>query len=195
MKRYLFSVVLIAVISLAAGNALADSINGRIGVTGRIGFIVPSDSDLLGPTVSTDAGFIGGGGLIYGLTRDVALEFDITHAGYGSSPGIDFSTTDISFGGQYRFVDLAVRHLVPFAGGGLDILVNGVDHGLDADTVLGVHVKGGADYFITKELAATAEMKGILAPDADIHDSTGRKVGNFDPMSFSMMFGVRYFFN
>jgi outer membrane protein len=195
MKRYFFTVILIAVLGLAAGTALADSINGRVGVTGRLGFIVPSDSDILGPNVSTDAGLIGGGGLIYGLTRDVALEFDLNHAAFGSSPGIDFSTTDISFGGQYRFVDLSLRQLVPFAGGGLDILVNGASHGLDVDTVLGVHVKGGVDYFITRELAATAEMKGIIAPDADINNSTGQKVGNFDPMSLSMMFGVRYFFN
>jgi outer membrane protein len=194
MKRYVFSVTLIAVLILAAGTALADNINGRIGVTGRLGFIVPADSDILGPDVSTDSGFIGGGGLIYGLTKDVALEFDITHASFGSNAGIDFDTTDISFGGQYRFVDLPIRQLVPFVGGGLDILINDASNGLDVDTVAGVHVKGGADYFITRDLAATAEMKVVIAPDADINNSSG-KVGNFDPTSFSMTFGVRYFFN
>jgi outer membrane protein len=61
--------------------------------------------------------------------------------------------------------------------------------------VLDVHVNGGADYFITRKLAATAEMRAVLAPDADIHDATGQKVGNFDSMSLSMLFGVRYFFN
>ena len=191
MKKCLFSVTLIAVLTLAAGSALADNINGRLGVTGRLGFIVPADSG----GVSTDTGIIGGGGLIYGLTNDVALEFDVTHAAYGSSPGFDFNTTNISLGAQYRFIDLPHRQLVPFVGGGLDILVNGVSDGLDTDTVVGAHVKGGVDYFITRELAATAEMKGVLAPDADIHDPFGRKVGNFDPMSFSMTFGVRYFFN
>lgn len=191
MKKYFFSFALVAMLTLAAGTAMADNINGRVGVTGRLGFIVPADSD----NVSTDTGFMGGGGLIYGLTNNVALEFDVTHAAYGSAPGIDFDTTDISFGGQYRFINLPQRQLVPFVGGGLDILVNGVSDGLDADTVVGVHVKGGVDYFLTKQLAATAEMKGVIAPDADIHDPTGRKVGNFDPMSFSMTFGVRYFFN
>jgi outer membrane protein len=195
MKRLVFLATLVAVLTLAAGAALADNIAGRIGVTGRLGFVVPADSDLFGLNVSTDTGFIGGGGLIYGLTKDVALEFDITHSAFGSSPGVDFDTTDISFGGQYRFVDLPMRQLVPYAGGGLDILVNGVSNGLDADTVVGVHVKGGADYFITRDVAANVEMKGILAPDADIHDPTGLKVGNFDPMSFSMTFGLRYFFN
>jgi outer membrane protein len=195
MKRLVFFATLVAVLTLAAGAALADNIAGRIGVTGRLGFVVPADSDLFGLNVSTDTGFIGGGGLIYGLTKDIALEFDITHSAFGSSPGVDFDTTDISFGGQYRFVDLPMRQLVPYAGGGLDILVNGVSNGLDADTVVGVHVKGGADYFITRDVAANVEMKGILAPDADIHDPTGLKVGNFDPMSFSMTFGLRYFFN
>ena len=195
MKRCFFSITLIAVLTLTAGTALADNINGRIGVTGRLGLIVPADSDIFGFNVSTDTGIIGGGGFIYGLTKDVALELDITHAAYESSRGVDFDTTNISLGAQYRFIDLPHRQLVPFVGGGLDILVNDVSDGLDVDTVAGVHVKGGVDYFITRELAATAEMKGVLAPDADINDATGRKVGNLDPMSISMTFGVRYFFN
>lgn len=87
--------------------------------------------------------------------------------------------------------------LVPYAGAGLDILVNSSNAGgiSDVDNVVGVHVSGGVDYFILKELAITAEMKGVLAPDADIHNSVGTKIGNFDPNNFSMTFGVRYFFN
>jgi outer membrane protein len=196
MKKWCLLFSLGAAFALAAGTAQADDIKGRIGVTGRLGFVVPSDSDIDGFNVSTDTGFIGGGGLIYGLTDHVALEADVTHASYGSSPGVDFNTTDISFGAQYRFTNLPQRHLVPYVGGGLDILVNGVDSAVgDVDTVVGAHVKGGVDYFLTKELAATAEMKGILAPNADIRDPSGVKVGNFDPMNFSMTFGVRYFFN
>jgi outer membrane protein len=45
-----------------------------------------------------------------------------------------------------------------------------------------------------KQLALTAELKGLLAPDADI-DVNSVKVGNYDPTSLSMTFGVRYFFN
>ena len=191
MKKFFFSAALIAVLTVAAGSALADNIKGRLGVTGRLGFIVPADNG----SVSTDTGIIGGGGFIYGLTNDVALDLDITHAAYGSNVGFDFNTTNISLGAQYRFIDLPYRQLVPFVGGGLDILVNGVSDGLDADTVVGAHVKGGVDYFITRELAATAEIKGVLAPDADVHDVFGRKAGSFDPMSFSTTFGVRYFFN
>ncbi len=195
MKKWCVLFGLGAIVALAAGAAQADDIKGRVGVTGRIGFVVPADSDIAGFNASTDTGIIGGGGIIYGLTDHVALEADVTHSSYGSNLGVDFNTTDVSLGAQYRFTNLPVKHLVPYVGGGLDILINNVDSAVgDVDTVVGAHVKGGVDYFLTKELAATAEMKGVLAPNADIHDFGG-KVGNFDPMSFSMTFGVRYFFN
>lgn len=196
MKKWGLMFTLGAILALAAGAAQADDIKGRVGVTGRLGFAVPADSDADGHNISTDAGIIGGGGVIYGVTKNVALEADVSHTSYGSGPGVDFSTTDIAFGAQYRFINLPEKHLVPFVGGGLDILVNNVDSAVgDVDTVVGAHVKGGVDYFFTKELAVTAEMKAILAPNADIRDAGGAKVGNFDPMNFSMMFGVRYFFN
>ncbi len=192
MKKWCLAFSLGAVLAMAAGAVHAEDIKGRLGVTGRLGFAVPADSDAFGYNVSTDPGFVGGGGVIYGVTDNIALEADVTHASYGSSPDFGLSTTDISFGAQYRFLNLPVPHLVPFVGGGLDILVNDAD-GADVDTVVGAHVKGGVDYFITKDLAATAEMKWVIAPNADIRDPFG-KVGNFDPMNFSMMFGARYFF-
>lgn len=187
MKRCFVVFGLVAVFTLMAISAQADSIRGRVGVTGRLGFIVPSNSD----DIATETGFIGGGGLIYGATDKIALEMDVTQAGYDSFEGIDFSITDLSFGAQYRFTDLAPRQLVPYVGGGFDILINDIDNG-SVDTVVGVHLKGGADYFLMKELAATAEWKGVFAPDADTSGFGGR---DFDPMNFSVTFGVRYFFN
>ncbi|HEY6871372.1 MAG TPA: outer membrane beta-barrel protein [Geobacteraceae bacterium] len=193
-----------ALLTLAAGTAMAaDSIQGRLGVTGKIGFAVPADSELNnGTKISTDTGFIGGGGFIYGITDNIAVEFDITHAAYGSStlvaPGFfgssDIDTTNISFGVQYRFLNLPVRHLVPYAGGGLDILLNDANNG-DVDNTVGIHLNAGADYFIQRQIALTTEIKGVIAPDADITVPGVGKVGNFDPDSFSMTFGVRYFFN
>jgi outer membrane protein len=205
MKK-LFVFCAAALLTMAAGTAMgADSIRGRLGLTGRVGFSVPADSDIGGITVSTDTGLIGGGGFIYGLTDNIAVELDITHAAYGSSTLVapapfgksDFDTTNISMGVQYRFLNLPVRRLVPYAGGGFDILVNDASNGsaTDADTVVGVHLSAGVDYFIQRQLALTTEMKGVLAPDADIHNGLGQKIGNFDPDSFSMTFGVRYFFN
>ena len=189
MKRYFCSICVAALLTLSAGTVMADSIMGRLGVTGRMGFIVPSDSSGVATgVIGTNTDFIGGGGFIYGVTDSVAAELDITHAGFSN-----FDSTNISLGAQYRFTKLPMKELVPYAGAGLDILLNGADFGSVDDTV-GVHLSAGADYFIQKQLAVTAEMKGVLAPDADITVS-GLKVGNFDPTSFSMTFGIRYFFN
>jgi outer membrane protein len=192
-------------IVLTSGTAMAaDSIQGRIGVTGRIGFLAPSDSEAFATpsNLDTDVGFIGGGGFIYGINRNLAAEIDITRSGFdanraGAREG-DFGTTNISLGAQYRFVDIPVNKLVPYVGAGLDILVNDFNFAdgdkADVDTVAGVHVSGGADYFIMKQLALNAELKGVVAPDADINYG-GAKIGNYDPTSISMTFGVRYFFN
>ncbi len=202
MKKIVILVCMTAVLALAAGTAMAESIKGRIGVTGRIGFLVPADSDYAGYNVSTDVGFNGGGGFIYGITDNIAAELDITHTEFGGDVrGVklgDFNTTNISLGAQYRFNDV-MPHLTPYAGAGLDILVNGLDYddggSADVDTVVGVHVSAGVDYFVMKQLALTTEVKGILAPDADIKGPFGGKIGNYDPMSFTMTFGARFFFN
>src|SRR6266702_5085812 len=192
MTRKLVVFCAAALLTLVAGTAMAaDSIQGRLGVTGKIGFIVPADSEFVGTGVvfnrNSDVGFIGGGGLIYGITDNIAGEFDITHASFGAGGGVDFDTTNISLGVQYRFLNIPIKHLVPYAGGGLDILINGANNGLDVDTTVGVQLTAGADYFLLRQLALTSEIKGILAPDADI-TAGGIKVGNFDPSSFSMTF-------
>lgn len=197
-----------ALIVSMASTALADSIQNRLGVTGRIGFLVPADSEFTDfphyRKSDSDTGVIGGGGFIYGIDRNWAAELDITqaefrgHDGFGFEEG-DFATTNISLGAQYRFINLPVKKLVPYAGAGLDILVNDfspVDgSGRDVDSVVGVHASGGVDYFVHRQLAVTGQLKGVFAPDADIRDFRGVKVGNFDPSSLSITFGVRYFFN
>ncbi len=206
MKKMVVFACMTAVLALAVGTAMAESIKNRIGVTGRIGFLVPADSEALTDfgvlsTLSTDVGFNGGGGFIYGITDNIAAELDITHTWFGANLGGfhqgDFNTTNISLGAQYRF-NVPVAHLTPYVGAGLDILVNGFDFegggSADVDTVVGGHISGGVDYFVMKQLALTAEMKGVIAPDADIKDAFG-KIGNYDPMAFTMTFGARYFFN
>ncbi len=206
MNRTIIAVFLLIVSCLVTNSASAastntpDSIKGRLGITGKLGFLVPADSDAVSTGIvirraHTDTGFIGGGGIIYGITDKIAAEFDITHSSFGSDGNTNFDTTNISMGAQYRFTNLPVKSLVPFAGAGLDILLNGADNGLDVDTVAGIHVKAGVDYFLMRELALTSEIKGVIAPNADIHSPGGAKVGEFDPDSFSMTFGIRYFFN
>lgn len=195
MKKCVTIVCIGAMLAMASGTAMADSIKNRFGITGRVGFIVPSDStEVAAGVVGTNADVIGGGGLIYGVTDHMAAELDITHAGFGSTAGIDFEVTNITLGVQYRFIDIPNKRLVPYVGGGLDILVNDADFGNSVDDVVGAHVSGGIDYFVHKQVALTGEAKGVIAPDADIRERDGRKIGDFDPVNFSMTFGVRYFF-
>lgn len=205
MKKLCSIICLTAVAALLAGPASAEDITGKLGVTGRLGFTVPADSeDTTTPvrtTIDTDTGFTGGGGVIFGLNRSVAAEVDITHTDFDGSIGGsrvgNFETLDIAFGLQYRFYE-QIPHLVPYAGAGFDILLNDFTNyagvKADVDTVVGLNAKVGADYFLTRRLALTGEVKGLVAGDADIKDSLG-KVGNYDPMGITTTFGVRYFFN
>ncbi|HEY5974277.1 MAG TPA: outer membrane beta-barrel protein [Geobacteraceae bacterium] len=204
MRTILGALCLAAALACAAAPAQAQNIKGKVGVTGQIGFIIPADSDI-GPDKSkleSDAGFIGGGGLIYGIDRNWAAELNVSYTNYdtqthsGSLKG-DFDLTNISLGGQYRF-EITAPNLVPYAGAGLDILVGDFgandNRSYDVDTTVGVHLSGGIDYFITKNVALNAEAKVVIAPETDIK-LNGITVGNFDPSGFSGLFGVRFFFN
>lgn len=206
MKKNLITVLLLIVCSLFTSSAFADSANmsdsikGRLGITGKLGFLVPADSDAVSTGVvigraHADVGFIGGGGFIFGITENIAAEFDITHSSFGTDANTNFDTTNVSMGVQYRCPHVPVKHLIPYAGAGVDILLNGADNGLDVDNVIGVHVKAGVDYFLMKQFAVTSEIKGVIAANTDINRPGSGKVGEFDPDSFSMTFGLRYFFN
>jgi len=192
MKKLLVLVCATATLSLATGAAFADNIKGRIGATGKIGFILPSDGDINSNKNDTDTGYIAGAGIIYGIDNNIAVEIDLTHSVFDSNYG-DFSVTNIALGGQYR-VALDQPELVPYLGAGLDLLFTDADHGLDVDTTLGAHVSAGIDYFITRQLALTAEARIVVAPETDISGPSGEK-GNFDPTSFASTLGFRYFFN
>ncbi|WP_224983582.1 porin family protein [Geomonas agri] len=186
-------------ISLASGTAMAESIKGRAGVTGRIGFQVPADNEAeFGwGNNKTDTGLVGGVGLIYGMDSNWAAELDASHSSFDSDTG-DFHVTDVSLGAQYRFRAPGNSRIVPYLGAGLDILISDYDPydgaSLHVDTCVGAHLKGGADYFVTKDLALSAEAKFVLAPDADI-TYQGTHSGDFDPSSFNGTIGLRYFFN
>jgi len=202
MKKLIVFACLATTISMTAGTAMADSIKGKLGVTGRVGFLNPADNTAdptpAFPNNRTDSGFVAGGGLIYGIDDHIAAEFEVTRTQFGSETG-DFGVTDFSFGGQYRFA-LQQRQLVPYLGAGLDILVSDYDEkgGLrsDVETTVGAHFSGGVDFFLQRNLALTAEAKVVVAPDAKITDrQSGNNAGNFDPSSFSTTVGLRFFFN
>src|SRR6185369_16899841 len=125
MKKLIVLACLATTVSLTAGTAMADSIKGKVGVTGRVGFISPADNDAEFINNRTDTGFVGGGGLIYGIDDHIAVELDITRTGFGSNVG-DFGITNFTLGGQYRF-RLDHPKFVPYLGGGLDILMSDFD--------------------------------------------------------------------
>lgn len=200
MKKVVTLACLAAAVSLATGTALADNIKGRLGLTGRVGFIVPADNDAefgIGRKNKTDTGLTGGGGLIYGINDFLSAGIEANRSAFGSTTG-DFGVTNLSLGAQYRFTLPRNRELLPYAGAGLDVIVTDYEPydgtSRDVDTTLGVHLSGGVDYFITRDLALTAEGKILLAPDADIRNQ-GVRSGDFDPTGFSSTAGVRYFFN
>lgn len=201
MKRLLIVAGIAVAVAGISGTALADSIKGRIGVTGRLGFIVPAESDFDDRKLETDVGFIGGGGVIYGITDNVAAEIEVTHTEFGlnrvSGGGEgDFEVVNVSLGGHYRFL-LPQSKFVPYAGGGLDVLLSDYTRpsGTKAhvDTGVGVHINGGVDYFVTRQLVLNAEVKGVIAPEVDM-TAEGRS-GNFDPSGVVSTVGVRFFFN
>ncbi len=198
MKKIIVMACLATTVSMTAGTAMADSIRGKLGVTGRIGILTPADNNAEFHDNKTDVGLIGGGGIIYGVSDNVAVEIDLTRSTFGSDTG-DFGITNISLGGQYRFA-IQPHQLVPYVGAGLDILISDYDENggarSDVDSTVGVHVSGGVDYFIQKNLAVTAEAKLVGAHDVKITDrSSGVHAGDFDPSSFSTTVGIRYFFN
>jgi outer membrane protein len=190
MKKFLVLASAAAFILLATiDNVTADSIKGKLGVTGKIGFLIPNDNDYAPIRNNFEGGLIIGGGFIYGIDDRFAAEFEITHGDYN----LGFGVTNISLGGQYRFV-LEQSKLVPYLGTGLDLVMTYADQGRDVDTTVGFHASGGIDYFIMKELALIGEARIVIAPEADIKGPSG-KLGNFDPTNFSTTVGVRYFFN
>jgi len=202
MKRSLAMVCLAAAL-LMAGTAQADSIKGRFGITGKFGFVSPNDSDIGDGRIKPDIGFIGGGGFIYGIDDHVAAELDITHSSFGSDFPMsgnagDFDVTNIAVGAQYRFA-VPQRKLVPYVGAGLDFLLADYQYS-SIDTTVGVHFSAGADYFVAKSVALTAEAKAVIAPETNIRNYRGSqapftgKQGNFDPSNFSTTFGFRIFF-
>ena len=199
MKKVVLFFCLVCMATFVAGNAAADDLKGRFGVTGRLGFLVPSDSEVDYPdgkhVAETSTAFIGGGGFIYGVDNNIALELDVTHTEFDmKSGGVKLGTVEtnnLSIGAQYRFPKNS--DVVPYVGAGVDVLVNDFSAG-SADTVFGLHLSGGLDYFITREFALTGELKGLAAFDADINRTVGTKI-NYDPSSIAGTFGVRVFFN
>jgi outer membrane protein len=193
MKKTVIALATALLVAVSTGAALADSIKGTLGLTGKLGMINPADSKIDNPfgpgklLIETDPGFVFGGGVIYGFDNQAAFEMEITHAKFDFD-GPDATLTDLAVGLQFRFTPES--KLVPYLGAGFDILMPDIDGG-SVDTVLGAHVKGGVDYFIERNIALTGEVKLTGGLDADI-DGPGD--GKFRTSSLVATCGIRLYF-
>jgi outer membrane protein len=223
MKKYLVFFVTAAVLCTLPVASLADSIKGKLGVTGRLGLMIPSDIDYTATTSYTiipsitigeiqndkakaETAFVGGGGFIYGVTDNIAVEVDVTHApqiDYDNSGQkvLEITTTNVSLGFQYRFSP--ENMLVPYLGGGVDFIISDgkylTGNELNIEKVIGGHVNIGADFFITKRIALNADFRTVMGPKVNIYvqnpSLSGTLNSQYDPMSFVALFGVRFFLN
>ena len=192
-KFLLFSAGALLLAATLAGNAQAESLRGRFAVTGKIGITNPAESEMdssLGRlVVETDAGFIAGLGFMFGVDDHVAVEMDVTRSSFHTSGFGRADVTDISMGAQYRFPER--QRLVPYAGAGLDVLVNDLSNRY-TNTTIGAHLSAGADLIVSRQMSLTAEVKGVESFGADVDGPNG---GKFDPSSLSVLVGARFFFN
>lgn len=176
---------------------MADVLDGRLGFTGKAGALVPLQDDFIGSTSKTRSGVVAGGGLIYGFFRNFAAEIDVTHAlnldvEMSGSKVFEATLTDVAVGVQYRIP--TGSRLIPFFGVGVDFIkgtLKSVDGGnYDMDWTEGGHVNVGADYFLTRGIALTADLRGLFTFKGDIKNA-GTKVGEYDPRSFVGTLGIR----
>ena len=197
MRKLLLLTACAVLTAFLAGNAAADELRGRVAITGRVGVTNPADSERHLPgigtlVVSTDAGIIGGGGFIIGVDDNVAIELDVTRSSYHTSGLGTAGVTDLSVGAQYRFPER--QRFIPYGAAGMDVLINDLSDRY-TDTVIGMHLSAGLDYMLMRQVALTAELKGVKAFNADTRNFNGGKDGEFDPSSLSVTVGARFFFN
>jgi outer membrane protein len=206
---------------MSANVAMADSIAGKWGVTGRIGTSYIYESEFSGAVfngwsaekrIDAGFGFAGGAGLMYGITDHVAVYFDVTYdqVGIKAFPlGQSEQTVgtvkmiDFTVGGQWRF--MPKKAFVPYVGAGLDLMINrfGFDDkfsdgsDMEAANTYGGHLSVGADYFLTPNIALNAEIRGVYGTQGDI---TRRYPGErdviavvYNPTNISGFVGIRFF--
>lgn len=177
-----------------AGKASAEDLRGRIAVSGKLGITNPAESEtdtLNGRmVVSTDAGLIGGVGVLFGVDDNVAVELEVSRSTFDASSFGDADVTDVSIGAQYRFPGRQL--VVPYVGAGLDVLINDLDNKY-TNTTVGAHVSGGLDCFMNRQVALNLELKGVESFEADVDGPNG--TGKFDPSALSFTIGARFFFN
>lgn len=198
MRKLFILAVCATLTALLADNAAAQDLRGRLAITGRVGVINPANSEKEVPgvgtlVVNTDAGFIGGGGFLFGVDDNIAAELDITRSSFHASAGFgQAEVTNLSIGAQYRLPER--QRLVPYLGAGINVLINDLPHNT-AETTLGMHLAAGIDYLLQRQVSLTAEVNGVEAFSSDVKDFAGNRIGKFDPSNVSFTVGARFFFN
>lgn len=195
----LFILITLTII-LATGTAMAASIDGRFGLTGKAGMLIPLKDDFISSTSESKTGFAVGGGFIYGVSNNFAVELDFTHVPTldvenSGSKVLEASFTDLSLGVQYRFIP--ENRLVPYLGAGADFIKGKLKHKIsgakyDLDWTAGGHISAGIDYFINKGIALNADFRGVYTAKGDIKNGDVW-VGEYDPMSLIGTVGIRFF--
>jgi len=197
MRKLVMLVACAMLTALVAGNAAAEDLRGRLAVSAKLGVTNPVDNERNHPDgkliVDSDAGIIGGGGFFFGIDDNIALEINMTRSSYHTSGFGTAGVTDLAVGAQYRFPER--QRFVPYVGAGVDVLINSLDGNRYVDTVVGMHGAAGIDYMAMRQVALTAELKGVQAFSSDVKEFGGGKVGEFDPSSLSLLVGARFFFN
>jgi outer membrane protein len=187
-------IIMALALVLVGASAFADSLNGRFGITGKGGGLVPLQDDFIRGTTDAKAGVAAGGGMIFGLGRNFAIEFDGTHVmnlegNNAGAKAYDASFTDLALGIQYRVA--SENRLVPFFGAGVDFikgqLKNSLGTRIDLDWTEGGHVNLGLDYFLTRGIALSLELRGMLAFEGDLKGFDTK----YDPTSCLGTLGIR----
>lgn len=185
------TVILIAVTANAA------SLEGRLGINAKVGALVPLEDEFISGTSDSETDIAAGGGLIFGLSRNLAAEIDVTHVPglnveIANTRAFEASFTNVALGVQYRVA--SDNRLVPFLGAGMDFIkgtledIAGSKYNLE--WTFGGHINAGVDYFITEGIALSAEARGVIAKEGDV-ERGDTVVAEYDPMSFICTIGLR----
>lgn len=221
MKKIFLFVV--ASLLLFSNAGMASSVAGKVGITARggVGYFLNNEfTDTaaanwnVDKTIKGGTGWTGGGGIMYGITDNLSVDFDViysqvevTMTPVGGSNAVfgKGKTIDISLGAQWRFMPKSA--FVPYLGAGVDFMINKFDlydaystpgESLDVDNTYGGHLNLGADYFITPNIALNAEFRYLYSTSGDMKRKYPGDpeivAATYSPSNISGFAGIRFFF-
>lgn len=174
------------------GTVTAD-IGGRIGVGLYAGGYFPADTEFLGEDIRVKDAFIGGGSAIWGIDRWFALELGFGRTRTEIESGVidmeygEVTVMPLTLTAQFRYVGerpRAYENMAVYLLGGIGYYFTDIDKSgeldifwaltppgflvdLDIENAFGVHVGGGIEAFLTRNVALYAEARWFWA-DADM---------------------------